>query len=332
MNQAFLRALLALSMSCLLSNAVWAHALNPGYLALERDQEGPISVQWNPPSAATSDPVPGMESLDSSGPIFPETCTIETMLPLPDKGWIGKAHCSTPGLPQVEVMGLDAVQSEVVVSWRNNQDAGTLVLASPPRIFDGATTTVSSQPAFTTYFGLGWDHILEGYDHLLFVLGLLLLLVKLRPTILAITAFTVAHGVSLALSVSGWVQLGQRPVEILIALSIVVLGIEISRGKDQPPSLSTQYPWVVAFAFGLLHGLGFAGAMREIGLPPDQILLPLVGFNLGVEAGQILFVCVAGLALYILRKSIRTQAWTQRAAGAIIGIPGIIWVVQRSLA
>ncbi len=332
MKPACLRVLLALTLSALLSSVAWAHALNPGYLALERDQQGPISVQWNPPSPASSDPVPGIETIDSSGPIFPESCTIESMIPLPDKGWTGSAHCSNPGLPRVEVMGLDAVQSEVVVSWRNNQERGTLVLDSPPRVFDGATTTPSGHPAFTTYFGLGWDHILEGYDHLLFVLGLLLLLVELRTTIVAITAFTVAHGVSLALSVSGWVQVGQRPVEILIALSIVVLGIEISRGQKNNPSLSTQYPWAISFAFGLLHGLGFAGAMREIGLPHDQILWPLVGFNLGVEAGQILFVCVASIALFTLRKTVKTQAWTQRAAGAIIGIPGIIWVVQRSLA
>ena len=137
---------------------------------------------------------------------------------------------------------------------------------------------------------IGIEHIVFGYDHLLFVVSLVLLLTGFRTIAIAVTAFTVAHSITLIGTTLGFLGLPQRPVEAIIALSIVFLAVEIVKKKDGEPRLSERVPWVVAFLFGLLHGFGFAGALKEIGLPESDVPTALLTFNLGVEAGQLLIV------------------------------------------
>ena len=177
---------------------------------------------------------------------------------------------------------------------------------------DGSTQLqriLPSQPSFTataspgahevawTYVVIGIEHILLGFDHLLFVLALVMIVKSMRLLLITITAFTVAHSITLSLATLGVLHVPGPPVEAIIALSIVFVAGEIIHQRQGREGLASRQPWVVAFAFGLLHGLGFAGALAEVGLPENSIPLALLFFNIGVEIGQVLFIVVV-LAIY----------------------------------
>jgi hypothetical protein len=181
-----------------------------------------------------------------------------------------------------------------------------------------------------TYFVLGAEHILLGIDHLLFVLGLLLLVQGFVPLVKTITAFTLAHSLTLCASVLGFIPVDRAPIEAAIALSIILLAREIVAAERGLIHLTHRKPWLVAFVFGLLHGLGFAGALGDIGLPQSAIPLALLFFNVGVEAGQLAFV----LALIVLARSLgprRLQAMPrlQPALGYVLGALATFWFFGR---
>lgn len=181
---------------------------------------------------------------------------------------------------------------------------------------------------FTDYFGIGTEHILMGWDHLLFVIALLLLVQGGWAVVKAATSFTLAHTITLVAVTLGYAGLPQRPVEALIALSIVFLAVELTRTDHQ--TWTRRWPWLVAFAFGLLHGFGFAGALREIGLPEGEVPTALLAFNLGVEAGQLLVIAaVLLLRAAVRRLEPRAEAPAVRAATYAIGITASYWVIDR---
>ena len=180
------------------------------------------------------------------------------------------------------------------------------------------------------YVGLGVEHILFGIDHLLFVLCLLLLVRSLRQLLATITAFTLAHSITLAAATLGFIHVPTAPVEATIALSIVFLASELVRGEAGRGAVTRSYPWLVAFSFGLLHGLGFAGALAEVGLPQGEIPLALFAFNVGVELGQLAFVtAVLTLARLVRLVPLRLPAWGPGAAGYAIGSVAAFWVFAR---
>jgi hypothetical protein len=208
-----------------------------------------------------------------------------------------------------------------------------LTAATPAFVVPEAMTTLG---VFASYFRLGVDHILQGIDHLLFVFVLLLLIRNWRRLLGAVTAFTVAHSLSLAAASLGWIIIPIAPVEAVIALSIAVLAAEVLRPPGSKPSLTERAPWVVAFAFGLLHGLGFASALLEIGLPEGDVPLALLAFNLGVEAGQILFLAVVltlGAAIARIypagRRHVMPGSPGLRTAAYAIGTLAAFWVFER---
>jgi len=166
---------------------------------------------------------------------------------------------------------------------------------------------------------LGVTHILTGADHLAFVLGLVLLVGLNRRLVWAVTAFTLAHSLTLGASALGWVHAPSATIEALVALSIVFVARELAVSRDRQ-GLTAQAPWLIAFAFGLLHGFAFAGALAEVGLPQDAIPLALLLFNLGVEAGQLLFIGAVMLLLLALRRGLpqlsRNKAATSRRLAA----------------
>jgi HupE / UreJ protein len=189
-----------------------------------------------------------------------------------------------------------------------------------------------------SYFGLGVEHILLGADHLLFVLALLFLVASGPRLAGTVTAFTVAHSLTLAAATLGWVHVPQAPVEAAIALSIVFVAAEVLHGAGGRPALAARKPWLVAFAFGLLHGLGFAGALRALGLPEHAIPAALTFFNVGVEVGQLLFIA-AVFALFALARRLRPAAaadtWAlaarlARPVAYAIGITAAFWVLDRT--
>ena len=175
---------------------------------------------------------------------------------------------------------------------------------------------------------LGVEHILLGFDHLLFVLALLILVPTTRKLIWTITSFTLAHSVTLAAATLGIVNIPQKPVEAVIALSILFVAIEIVHWKQGKPGITRQWPWLVAFTFGLLHGFGFAGALTEIGLPDHAIPLALLFFNRGVEAGQLLFI-VAVLLVWGLMNRLVWPTWAWRIPVYSIGSLAAFWTIDR---
>jgi hypothetical protein len=185
-----------------------------------------------------------------------------------------------------------------------------------------------------TYTVLGIEHILTGFDHLLFVLALVILVKGVRRLIATITAFTVAHSLTLVAATLGWVQVPGPPVEAAIALSIVFVAGEIIHARQGKPGLTQRYPWIVAFTFGLLHGLGFASALAEVGLPQMSIPVALLFFNVGVEIGQLLFIAAVFAVFAVGRWTVRRAAlprppWLWRFPPYAIGGIASYWVIER---
>jgi hydrogenase/urease accessory protein HupE len=182
----------------------------------------------------------------------------------------------------------------------------------------------------TTYLQLGIGHILLGIDHLLFVLGLILITASARQLVKAITAFTAAHSITLAAATLGFVDVPPAPVEAVIALSITFVAVEIIHARQGRMGMAARVPWLVAFVFGLLHGFGFAGALSEIGMPAGHIPEALLFFNVGVETGQLLFVaavlCLAALARL---SRLPRPRWAVLVPPYAIGIVAMFWVIQR---
>jgi len=203
---------------------------------------------------------------------------------------------------------------------------------------DEPTVTIPLRPSaldvVRTYTSLGVEHILLGVDHLLFVLALLLLVRGLRRLVATVTAFTVAHSVTLGAATLGFVHVPPAPVEAVIALSILFLACELARRRTGGDAdLTERFPWVVAFSFGLLHGFGFAGALSEVGVPAQAVPLALLFFNVGVEIGQLLFIgAVFGLGWAVRSSALRVPQGWQRAAAYGIGSVAAFWLVQRTVA
>ncbi len=226
----------------------------------------------------------------------------------------------------------------VFAEWRDGSEGRRLFgIANGAILVDLAALQAGSRStmdAVGRYTVLGIEHILEGIDHLLFVLGLLLIVstpnVRVLPLIQTVTAFTVAHSLTLGLATLGFVDMPSRPVEAAIALSIVFLAMEVVRGWQGQESLTHRQPWLVAFGFGLLHGLGFAGALADVGLPQAEIPIALLFFNVGVEVGQLIFVgAVLALRWVLLRFPFAWPTWTAYAPVYLIGVTGAYWVIER---
>jgi hydrogenase/urease accessory protein HupE len=239
--------------------------------------------------------------------------------------------CAQPlvGAP-VGLSGLDKTVTDALVRIAplgRPVQAARLTSASP--MTEVAARAGSAQVA-GTYFVLGIEHILSGFDHLLFVLSLVLLLGGGWVVARTVTAFTIAHSITLAGATLGFLGVSQRPVEICIALSIVFLAVEVVKRDPARPRLSERIPWVVAFLFGLLHGFGFAGALAEIGMPEGEVPVALLTFNLGVEAGQLAIVVVALAVLALIaRVSVPALALFRRAAAYPIGSIAAFWMIAR---
>jgi hydrogenase/urease accessory protein HupE len=231
---------------------------------------------------------------------------------------------------QISIDGLAGTFTDVVVRVESSDGSTQATRLTP----DQPSFNVAAAPTWLntarTYFLLGVEHILLGIDHLLFVLALLLLVRNTWMLVKVITAFTLAHSITLAMAALGWAHIPQPPVEAVIALSIMFVAAETLRPQGSGDDLARKAPWIIAFAFGLLHGLGFGGALREIGLPQSDVPLALLTFNLGVEAGQLLFVfSTLGLMALIDRALTVSVPWARAVAGYGIGSLAAVWFVQR---
>ena len=231
---------------------------------------------------------------------------------------------------EVGLAGMDAAFTDALVRIAPLDRPVQAARLTPGHAVVAVATVPDGWAVARSYFSLGVEHILTGYDHLLFVVALVLLLGRLGVVVRAATAFTVAHSLTLVGTTLGLFGLAQAPVEALIALSIVFLAVEVVKQDPVQPRLSERIPWVVAFGFGLIHGFGFAGALREIGLPEGDFPTALLTFNLGVEAGQLVIVSL-GLAAIALLRRLAPPALrpVKLAASYAIGITASFWFIQR---
>lgn len=237
----------------------------------------------------------------------------------------------------IEIEGLEEREIDLLLRLEFLDKSSQSVLLNAGQNSYHVKKDASSMQIVQTYTWLGITHILMGFDHLLFVFLLLLIVQNIRLLLWTISAFTLAHSMTIAGATLGFVYLPQQPVEAIIALSIVFLALEVvykKQGKGVPLSLTFQYPWFVAFIFGLLHGFGFAGALAEIGLPTQAITLALIFFNVGVELGQLMFVLIVVLVALVLRYLIPAQLMEKLEMILLYAIGGLasFWMIERVLA
>lgn len=309
-----------------------ADEFRPAYLQLRQVDATTYDVLWKLPALDESTTLklrpqfpPGTQATTPLRSSYAAGTAVQRWRVQIDGGLAGKA---------IEFPNLAASRIDVLVRVERSDGTAQVgrVLPLTPQFV--VTASPGAFEVAQTYTVLGVEHILLGFDHLLFVLALLILVQGTRRLIATITAFTVAHSLTLFAATLGWIQVPGAPVEAIIALSIVFVAGEIVHARQGRPGLMQRWPWIVAFSFGLLHGLGFAGAVAEVGLPPLSIPMALLFFNVGVEIGQLIFIA-AVLALVALgrRIALRLQwqglGWLWRVPPYAIGSIASFWAVQR---
>jgi hypothetical protein len=305
-----------------------AHTSLPGYLELNETAPGSFAMIWRIPAA--EGPPPAIY------PTFPSNCVVPNELTSEDApGSVverGLIRCGPEGLAGktlgIENLNVTILDVLVRITFADGTSVTQIVRPLAPSFVvhkDGR-----SRVDALGYVRLGIGHILYGIDHLLFVLGLLLIVPGTRMLLKTITAFTIAHTTTLALATFGVVHLAPTPIEAVIALSIVFLAAELAQHRRGVQGLTYRRPWLVAFAFGLLHGFGFAGTLSRIGIPPHDIPLALFSFNIGVETGQIAFVAAVLAFIHSLRTlEIQWPQWAYRIPPYAIGSLASFWFLQR---
>lgn len=308
-----------------------AHEARPAYLVLHQVDAQTYDVLWKVPGtgedrrlALQLEFAPGTVMVGSARTSFANNAFTQTWRVRRPDGFDGTT---------VRLVGLQATLTDALVRLERLDGTTQTLNVFPSNPSFVVAASPSRWDVARTYVRLGVEHILTGFDHLLFVMALVLLVGAIPRLFWTITAFTAAHSLTLAAATLGWVHVPSPPVEASIALSIVFLASEILAARAGRPGLTSRMPWIVAFVFGLLHGLGFAGALSEIGLPQNAIPLALLFFNVGVEVGQILFITallalIAGLRLIPVRKA----EWTWQLPAYGIGTIATYWTIERMVA
>jgi hypothetical protein len=343
-----------------------AHELRPAYLELTEVAAARYDVVWKVPTRGGGLPLAG-EEVAHAGPAAErvgsgEPRTMPCGCPLPPASDTTFAALPIhPALPAewrvVTPARLEQLPGAVIRRWTvvageralegaaiavHGLDVATVDVLVRIALADGRVVSRLLRPgaaSFTietgvripvlAYLQLGVEHILFGIDHLLFVLGLILLVGNIRLLVKTITAFTLAHSITLALATLDVVRVPQAPVEAVIALSIVFLAAELVRQTRGETGRTSRQPWLVAFVFGLLHGLGFAGALSEVGLPSGDVPAALFLFNVGVEVGQLAFVAAMLALIAAARQLSRAGRWLEAVPAYAIGSVATFWLMQR---
>jgi hydrogenase/urease accessory protein HupE len=321
-------ALAVVGLVVVAARPVQAHEVRPGYLQVRQTGAETYDVLWKVPARNG-----GRLRIEARLPeawevvVPPARYTLATSFV--DR-WTIRAPDGLAGTIRIE--GLEATRTDVLarIEWSSGRSQAALL--TPQGASFEVEVAASWPQTARTYAALGVEHILLGIDHLLFVLALLLLVRDARTLVKTVTSFTVAHSITLALSALGLFSLPGAPVEAVIALSIVFMAREVVTLQRGGSTLTSRRPWLVAFAFGLFHGLGFAGALAELGLPHEAVSLALASFNVGVELGQLLFVAAVLAAVALARRVPWTPPpWTQALPAYGIGCVATCWFLERAL-
>lgn len=305
-----------------------AHDSRPLYIELISQGEGNYELRWNTPPSV---PAVGLPSIE-----LPDEC-LATYAPAPrrsDAGTLQLRHYHCSSELSGKQLGIEypiinpALATLLRISWPSGESR--LVLGSPEERSIDIPSQESASNVAAQYIDMGTRHILEGYDHLLFLACLILVAGTARRVLITVTGFTLAHSLTLAACTLGWVRLALPPVEAVIALSIVFLASEIVRERRH--TLTWRYPMAVSSSFGLLHGFGFASVLAEVGLPQTELPTALVSFNLGVEIGQIAFVVALMSFAALVRRllpSLKPGRSGEVAIAYSVGVFASYWFVDR---
>jgi len=307
---------------------VRADEIRPALLDIKEQKTGLISVTWKVPTRG--------DRILPLGARLPESLELVGSASVRDvpgariETATYKDNDGTLTGQTIAIEGLGAVQTDalLLVQLRDGQQHSAILRPGSPEFT--IPLEASRWKIAADYGRMGTIHILEGVDHLLFVLALLLIVSGLGPLFKAVTAFTAAHSITLALATLGVIHVPPAPTEAIIALSILFLAAEIVHKHDGRIGLTERWPWLIAFLFGLFHGLGFAGALSEIGVPQAEVPIALLMFNVGVEVGQLLFIGVVVTVMALFRRlPLATPAGAWRVAPYAIGSLAAFWTLQR---
>jgi hydrogenase/urease accessory protein HupE len=303
-----------------------AHGLDPASLDLREVRPGIVEVTWQTSALR----LPGA----NVQPVLPGTCRRIGEGEATDHGDRVILHwtvdCGPDGLADALIRVDDLAAAKINALLRIERLGGeTLTVLSPRQPSFVVPARADRWQVVRSYVALGVEHIASGPDHLLFVIGLLLLVPSLRLLAETITAFTIGHSLTLTAAVLGIARVPSRPIEVLIALSVLVLAVELAGARDRA-TLLRRRPWLMAGAFGLLHGFGFAGALTEAGLPAGDVPIALAAFNVGIECGQLMFVALVLAAGAVARRWRPALArLALRPAVYAMGILAAFWSFER---
>lgn len=324
----FLKKLSLIGFTLFAFSLAYADDINPSLLSIKENKMGWFDVIWKVPTKnnkALGINAKLPESMELIGTplerIIPGAYLETSRYKTKETSILGK---------EIAIEGLDATLSQVLVRLELNDGSVFSTILKPDASTYIIPQKASKLDVALEYWEMGTIHILEGVDHLLFVFALLLIVAGFKPIIKAITAFTVAHSITLALTTLGLLSLPAAPTEAIISLSIMFLAAEIIHKYRGELSLTEKYPWVVAFIFGLFHGLGFAGALAEIGIPQHEVPLSLLMFNVGVETGQLLFIAgVLTIIALLERLPFKIPEGLVKTIPYAIGTVAAFWTIER---
>jgi len=314
----------SLTLLLLLCTTAQAHEVRPAYFEIIEQPDSTYSLTWKQPSLA--------EARIAIDPQLPATCEPlgQRNVEVADGAFVARWQVRCAGGLEGQTIRIAGLERTLTSAFVRTQLADGRTIAGVVQAAEPSFQFAAARPVLPAYFVLGIEHILTGIDHVFFVIGLILLVPALMRLIGALTAFTVAHSITLGAAALGFAGLPQASVEVVIALSILVVGYEVVRAARGITGLTYAMPWAVAFGFGLLHGFGFAGALAEIGLPQDAKLGALVLFNLGVETGQLMIVVVAvPVVRWIATRTAGLRRRIQVGAGYSLGAAAAFWMIQR---
>ena len=320
----------ALVLAILFSTPAAAHLLAPSMLEAEERGGDRVAFRWTTPAVVSGagrvEPlVPEAGVPDGAPEVTRASATFVAR-------WTMRCPASLVG-QRLGAGGLGSSRTQVLLRIRLADGRVFETVLTSERASYVVPERASLRDTARSYFRLGVQHIVTGFDHLAFVLGLLLLVRDRRRLLFTVTAFTAGHSVTLAAAVLGLVRVPPAPVEAAIALSILLVAVELARGADEPPTALGRFPWVTAAAFGLLHGLGFAGALTQVGLPRDEIPAALLFFNFGIEAGQIVFIAVVLVVGFAFRGLAgERRSWLEAVPVYGIGTASSYWLLERLFA
>ena len=328
--------LIGLLLLVTLAPTAFAHEMRPAYLELRQTEAETYDVLWKVPGKGENLRLNLFVELPEGTVAVSEPRGSMLNNALTERWKVKRIGGMTGGT--ITIAGLSSTMTDVLVRLER-LDGTTLVTRLMPSYPSFVVEAVpKSTQVAGTYLELGVEHILRGIDHLLFVLALLILVNGTRRLIATVTAFTLAHSLTLAAATLGLLHVPGKPIEAAIALSIVFIATEIIHSRQGRVSITERFPWLVAFTFGLLHGLGFASALNEVGLPQADIPIALLFFNVGVEVGQLLFIAavfaVITLAqilmrIVVRRFSVSQPVWAWCVPPYAIGGLAMFWVIQR---